>query len=81
MSATLILHRGARRVTPEQLVDIPAPPPTRSWNPIPHYRVLDSVQCAVHEANFAVRRIDLGVSTDGHRFFGVIDLASRSSRA
>ena len=25
MSSTLILHRGARRVTPEELVEIPAP--------------------------------------------------------
>ena len=76
MSSTLILHKGARRVTPEQLVEIPAPRPTKSWNPIPHYRVLDSVQCAVHEAGFQVRRIDLGVSHDNHKFFGVIDLAS-----
>src|SRR4029079_1362103 len=76
MSSTLILHKGARRVTPEQLVEIPAPRPTKSWNPLPHYGVLDSVQCAVHEASLQVRRMDLGVSSDGHKFFGVIDLAS-----
>jgi hypothetical protein len=38
--------------------------------------VLDSVQCALHEAGFMVKRMDLGVSENGHKFFGVIDLAS-----
>ena len=75
-NANLILHAGARRVTMDELVEIPAPEPTKSWFPIPHYRVLDSVQCALHEAGFAVRRMDLGVSENGHKFFGVIDLAS-----
>jgi len=75
-NANLILHAGARRVSMDELVEIPAPEPTRSWFPIPHYRVLDSVQCALHEAGFAVKRMDLGVSENGHKFFGVIDLAS-----
>src|SRR5438477_40530 len=76
MSATLLLHKGCRRVSPEQLVNIPAVRPTKTFNPIPHYRVLDSVQCVVHEKGFAVKRMDLGVSRDNHRFFGVIDLIS-----
>src|SRR5580765_2827644 len=76
MSATLILHKGCRRVSPEELVEIPAPRGTRSWNPIPHYRVFDSVQSAMHEAGFSVRGLDLGVSHDHHKFFGVIDLSS-----
>jgi len=75
-NANLILHAGARRVSMDELVEIPAPEPTKSWFPVPHHRVLDSVQCALHEAGFAVKRMDLGVSENGHKFFGVIDLAS-----
>jgi len=75
-SATLLLHRGSRRVSPDELCRISAPTPTKSWNPIPHYRVLDSVLSAVDNTGYKVRRMDLGVSHDNHKFFGVLDLAS-----
>ncbi|NLX56156.1 MAG: DUF945 domain-containing protein [Planctomycetaceae bacterium] len=75
-NATLLLHRGSRKVTPEELLEISAPQPTRSWHPIPHYRVLDSARSAIEQTGFKVTRMELGVSRDDHKFFGVLDLAS-----
>jgi hypothetical protein len=75
-SSTLMLHAGARRVSLDELLQIPAPRRTASWVPIPHYRVLESVRSAVDGAAFKIKRMDLGVTHGGQKFFGVLDLTS-----
>jgi hypothetical protein len=72
----LMLSRGTRRVTFDQLQTIPSPPPTETWQPVSHGRVLASALAAIKANGYQVGRMDLGVSRDDARFFGVLDLTS-----
>ncbi len=73
---TLINHCGARPVTKGDLELIPAPPPTATWFPIRHLDVLDTVEQRIQEAGFTFRAMQLSVTADQKRFFGVLDLHS-----
>lgn len=74
MSASLLLHCGAQEVTRDALDRIPAPAPTRSWFPLSHSHVLQTVVDTLLGAGFAVARERLGLMRDSARFFGVLDL-------
>jgi hypothetical protein len=69
-------HRGAQLIEREDLALIEAPPPTRTWKPLKHSLVLDAVEGTVLSAGYQIKRQELSVSHEGHRFFGVMDLAS-----
>jgi hypothetical protein len=73
---TLINHCGARPVTKGDLELIPAPPPTATWFPIRHLDVLDTVEHLIQESGFTFRSMQLSVTADHKRFFGVLDLHS-----
>jgi hypothetical protein len=72
----LMLSRGTRRVTFDQLQTISSPPPTETWQPVSHGRVLASALAAIKADGYQVDRMDLGVGRDDARFFGVLDLTS-----
>jgi hypothetical protein len=76
MSGSLVLHCGASLVSKSDLAEIQPPPPTRTWYPISHKTVLDTVVGTLDACGFTVRREQLGVSKDGHQFFGVLDLTA-----
>jgi hypothetical protein len=73
---TLIQHCGARRVSDEELAGIEPPPATRTWFPLAHRTVLDTVRTTLHGAGFSIQRSSLAVSHDGARFFGTLDLTT-----
>ena len=52
------------------------PPPTRTWAPVGHARVLDTALATIREAGFTLDKMKLGLSGDGARFFGTLDLAT-----
>ena len=71
----LLSHKDTDLVTRAQLMAVPAPGPTGTWKPIPHYelvemldRVLAQNQIFIREEKFALRR-------DGSVLFGVLELA------
>ncbi len=74
--SNLILHRGAKAVTPEELLDYKAPPPSRRWFPLSHSRVLSVVSETLRDSGYEIERQQLGVLRDGSRFFGTLDLRS-----
>ena len=74
--SNLVLHRGARRVSPEELQQYQAPPPEGRWFPLSHGRVLSVVSRTLTEAGYAIVKQQLGVMRDGSRFFATLDLAS-----
>src|SRR5437899_1274277 len=39
MSSELVLHRGGREVSREELDAVPCPPPVGKWRPVPHGQV------------------------------------------
>src|SRR3954454_19134620 len=72
----LILHRGARPGTPDELQQYQAPPPEGRWFPLSHSHVLSVVSQTLIDAGCSIAKQQLGVMRDGNRFFGTLDLTS-----
>ncbi|HEY1656440.1 MAG TPA: hypothetical protein VGF86_15160 [Candidatus Tumulicola sp.] len=75
-TSTLLNHRGAREVARDELLGIEAPPATKTWFPVAHHRVLDSVSSTLQGAGFEIRQAKLSLSNGNARFFGTLDLAT-----
>jgi hypothetical protein len=75
--ARLCLHRGARFVERDELEAVPAPEPTKSWYPLKHGIVLDTVERALNACGYQIKARRLGLSRNDRQFFGVLDLQSR----
>jgi hypothetical protein len=75
MTARLILHRGARPATRDEVAHIPTPERTRTWFPIPHTTLLDGVQSALERAGLRVTHESHGLGRDGNRLFSLLRLA------
>lgn len=71
----LMLHTGARSANREQVALVPTPPRTQSWVPIPHGRLLDGVQGCLERAGLAVVSEAHGLTRDGSRYFGLMQVA------
>lgn len=74
--ANLVLHCGAREVSRQELVQYHAPAPEGRWHPIAHARVVDVVERSLVEGGYTITRAQYGVTPDGHRLFGVMELDS-----
>jgi len=74
--SSLILHCGGEPVTRDDLSTIVAPEPTRTWHPVPHSLLLETVEQSFGRAGFEIAKQQYGVSHEGNRFFGVMDLVS-----
>jgi hypothetical protein len=72
---SLVLHTGARSVSREQVAVVPTPTRTQSWVPIPHARLLDGVQGSLERAGLAVVSEAHGLTSDGSRYFGLMQVA------
>src|SRR6267143_702485 len=72
--SALMLQRGARHVTRQELDAVHAPPPTETWFPLAHSHVLDQTLTTLDGAGFQPKRTQLALSRGNARFFGVIDL-------
>lgn len=75
-ASNLMLHCGAREVTREQLASLPCPPPTKTWAPIGHGRVLETAVATLGEAGYTVAKARYGLSGNDARFFATLDLAT-----
>jgi hypothetical protein len=75
-TSALVLHRGARPVTAEELRGYRPPAAEGRWHPIAHARVLDVVTTTLREAGYDVKGERLGLAKDGNRFFGTLDLGT-----
>jgi len=73
----LTLHCGARRVEEGELEQYLAPQPQGRWYPIAHSRVLQIAKTSLAEAGYEIQKMELGVTKEGNRFFGVMNLASQ----
>src|SRR4051812_34636627 len=74
--SALVVHRGARIVTREELDSVQAPPPTDTWFPLTHTHVLDRTLSTLEQSGFRPSRIQLALSRSDARFFGSVDLQS-----
>lgn len=81
MVARLMLHRGARPATRDDLARVATPPRTRTWVPVPHLALLDGVRAALDRAGLAVAAEDHALGRDGDRLFSLLRLAGAADAA
>lgn len=79
MIGTLLTHSGAVRVDRQALRAIEAPPATRSWKPIGHGQLIDTIEEQLKRRSLAIRQEAYAIQRDGALFFGVIDLEWRET--
>jgi hypothetical protein len=72
--AKLCLHTGGRAVEREQLAAVLTPERTRTWVPVPHHRLLDTVQQTLAGAGLSVVSESHGLAKDGQRYFGLLQV-------
>src|SRR4051812_43461777 len=75
-TANLMLHAGARAAAREQVAATATPARTRTWVPIPHRRLLDGVQSCLELAGLRVLSEAHGLTRDGVRYFGLLQVAN-----
>lgn len=73
-SSTLVAHCGARKVTREELQDIPIPQGTKTHQPVSHYEIACVLEEALSFRYLKIVRDEYAVSPDGMKMFGVMDL-------
>tara|TARA_R110002072_G_scaffold48207_1_gene131757 strand:- start:5084 stop:5803 length:720 start_codon:yes stop_codon:yes gene_type:complete len=74
---SLMLHAGAEPVELSALQSVPVPEATDSHVPIPHFEFVDFVKMALQVKNHIITSEEYGVTPDGMRFFGVLQLESK----
>ena len=60
--SALVVHRGARHVTREELERVHAPPPTETWFPLSHSDVLSKTLTTLDQAGFQPRKTQHALS-------------------
>lgn len=75
-TSSLMLHCGAREVSREELAVLPCPPPTKTWAPVNHVRVLDTALGTLREAGYSIEKARFGLSGGDDRFFATLDLST-----
>lgn len=75
-TATLVLHSGGREVTRDELDAVEAPAATKTWFPVKHATVYETVRAALTDSGFVVARARFGLARENHRMFATLDLTS-----
>ena len=70
----LLLHCGSSAVSRGELAQVTTPKTTKTWHPIPHLKLLQVVEKALLERGFCVAEQAHGLSKDGHRYFGLLQV-------
>jgi hypothetical protein len=71
---TLMVHRGAQKVTREELALIMAPPSTETHLPIAHIRLVEALFETLSFRHINVVREEYAVSEDGMKMFGLLEV-------
>lgn len=72
----LYLHCGAERITRDEIVKVATPEPTETWCPIAHASLIEQVEKALATVNMRVVDEAYGLTKDGARMFGLLQVAN-----
>ncbi len=75
----LLLHCGSEQVPREELYRTRTPAATRTWQPIPHSLLLQQVEATLPRFGMRVVNQAHGLSHDGDRYFGLLEIANGSN--
>ena len=67
-------HVDTHLVTRDQLRLVPVPEPTRTWQPIPHIELIESLEQVLHQNQIAIQGEEFALRRDGSTLFGVLQL-------
>lgn len=70
----LLLHTGAKSITPEALAAIPTPEPTDTHYPIAHSRLLAITRDTLATHGATVTGEAHGITKSGSRYFGLLEI-------
>lgn len=70
----IILHRGSRNVSLDEVMCAQTPDATETWKPIPHGEVVALVKSNLAGLGQEIASEEYGMQRDGQRFFGVLKL-------
>ena len=77
VQSTLVAHCGARKVTRQELKEIPVPEGTKTHQPLSHHEIVEVLDEALSFRNLSVVKDEYAVSQDGMKMFGIMDLNYR----
>ncbi len=75
----LCLHAGAKRVDRNEIAHANTPEATLTHQPIPHALLLDNVTSTLAYHGYDVTSEAHGLTTDGARYFGILQLSNASN--
>ena len=70
----LMIHAGAAAVGREAVAACPTPEATRTWQPIPHGRLLGLVEDTLDRSGLKVVNHAHALGRDGNRYFGLLEV-------
>ena len=79
-AANLILHAGAHAIERTALAAVATPERTATWVPLPHDRLLSGIQSTLEHAGLSVVTEAHGLTNNGARYFGLLQVKSGSSQ-
>lgn len=71
----LILHCGANRIDEQQMRSTPTPQATKSWCPIPHATLFDTVSNALMTGGAIVGSVEHSLTKGGNRYFALANIS------
>lgn len=71
----MILHCGADLAERNNLVNVVTPPSTKSWFPLPHDRLLESVETQLKSTGFEIEAETHALTKNGARYFGLLQVS------
>lgn len=74
--STLVAHCGARKVSREELKELPLPEATRTHQPLSHFEIVEVLEEALSFRYLKIVKDEYAVSPDGMKMFGVMDLSA-----
>ena len=72
---TLISHVDTDIITRAALLNVPAPEPTGTFKPIPHFELVDMLDRVLNQSSIHIRNEQFALRRDGAVLFGVLELA------
>lgn len=77
----LVLHCGARHVERRAVELAATPPPTETWVPIAHHRLLDQVESTLTGSGLRIVNQAHALWQEGSRYFGLLEVENGETHA
>lgn len=71
---TLMVHAGAKRVTREELSNLPTPESTSTHKIVPHHEVIGQLEESLSFRHISIVRGDYAIAKDGARLFSLLEV-------